>query len=92
MNRKAVDYAKALVRVQGKEQALKIAETHEKTSSSEGFVTYFDEADFHVNEKTGAFELSKHQSGKNDGRKVTRVRKTKNFWKDVVIAMKKGQV
>ena len=92
MNRKAVDHAKALVRAHGKEKALQMAEEAERVSQNGGAITFYDEADYVLSEQTGRLEFSKHQSGKNDHIKTARVKTNKDFWKDVVIAMKKGQV
>jgi len=91
VNRKAVDHAKALVKSLGKERALKVSEECENFALSAGGITYFNEADFNVNEK-GHYELSKYQSGKLTKNKTRRVSKTKSFWRDVVIAIKKEQV
>lgn len=89
MNRKAVEFAKRLTKINGNDEALRIA--LECSVAPIQDIMYSDEADFHVNQN-GIRELAKHQSNKNTPRRESRIEKTKNFWKDVLTAITHKQV
>lgn len=72
-NKQILQYTKDLIKTNGKELALRIAESCEKVAAQSQHVTLADELD-----------------PRNPLRKELRLRRNRNFWKAVVIELKRG--
>lgn len=83
------EYADGLVKTHGQEKAIKIATDSQAIANREAGLTFFDEAEFTINEH-GRYEFSKTQSKKVAGLKDKRVKSTRNFWNLVVQLLNKG--
>lgn len=82
--------AKDLIKVNGKERALEIALNNLVIAETQGnYITYFDEADFYVN-NNGGYSLSKTQSDEPAQLKAKRVKSNINFYKNLVGIIKRS--
>jgi lipopolysaccharide export LptBFGC system permease protein LptF len=82
------EYTEQLVKIQGKTDAFRMMKACLEHSKGLGQVTYFDEADFAIN-NSGHWELNKTQSSKRAGNKERRVNSNINFYKSVLIELGK---
>jgi hypothetical protein len=85
------NYAKALLKNNGKEQAQRIAAENVAICERSSNTVLFDEAEFYVStERTLAtYELANTQSKKVEGAKTNREKRNLNFWKQVNDILKK---
>lgn len=82
------EYTKQLLKVHGKEDAFKLMKRSLEASKAPGQVTYFDEADFSIN-NSGHWELNRMQSNKRTGNKERRIKNNINFYTNVLIELGK---
>jgi len=84
------EYADGLVRTHGLEHATKIVETCLAIAKREWSLTYFDEAEFFINDH-GKYEFAKIQGAKVGQRKDKRIKANRNFYSLVLQLLTKGQ-
>lgn len=82
-------YAQQLLKTQGKQEALRIAEDSVK-KAGQSALTLFDEAEWTINPTAATVfpTLSKRQSHKVEGKKDKREQSTIKFWQNVVAILK----
>lgn len=84
------EYAAGLVKTHGQEHAVKIVTDCLAIANREWSLTYFDEADFFVND-FGRYEFAKVQSKKVLNIKDKRIKANRNFYSLVLQILTKGQ-
>jgi hypothetical protein len=82
-------YAKELIEKHGIIRADQIAKAMLKKCQRENNTTFFDEADWTMDNKTNTFQLSKKQRPEKVAKKNNRIKTTINFYKEVIIAINK---